>query len=209
MVGIERMKQLNEGENPQGQRIRAAVSLGIAVMLIVSVFVGYVPQPQYIKELTCISNFGLGILFLVSAVRQLRGKKEWPGLVYGCGAVTILLVFIICMVSLTGMYRMNFQGAFLFLHVINPLAVLAYYMVFVDKKRRGRARGVFLMPCAAVLYLLADYIGGKVGGAFVYGFFEPAELSFLPAVLVGAVIYLMLLAVGFAVFFVNGRLHKR
>ena len=203
------MKRMEEGAMPQKQRIRAAVSLGIGVLLIVTVIVGYFPQPQYIKELTCISNFGLGILFLVSAIRQLRGKKEWPGLVYGCGVVTILLVFIICMVSLTGMYRMNFQGAFLFLHVINPLMVLAYYLVFVDEKSRGRARGVFLMPCAAILYLLADYIGGKVGGAFVYGFFEPAELSFFSAVLVGAVLYLMLLAVGFVVYFINGRLHKR
>lgn len=38
------------------------VKIGIGVLMVVSVLVGYIPQPEYLVELTCISNT-LGGLF--------------------------------------------------------------------------------------------------------------------------------------------------
>lgn len=43
--------------------------LCISFILIITVVVGYVPIPNYMKELTFISNFLLGALFLISSIR--------------------------------------------------------------------------------------------------------------------------------------------
>lgn len=180
----------------------------IAGILLATVLIGYIPIPEYIKELTCISNFSIGLMFLVAGVRQLLGRDEFPNWVYSCGLVTIMLVFLICMFSLTGLYHMNFKGVFLFLHAINPLLVLAYYLVFVDEKHLGNARSILFTPCIALVYLLVDYIVGEIAGKFVYGFFEPANLSIFLALLVGLGVYALLVAVGYALYFINRRIRK-
>ena len=53
--------------------------------------------------------------------------KKIPGIIYHMWLVTILLV---CIVSCVGHF--NFHGAFFFLHLVNPLVFLVYYMVFID-----------------------------------------------------------------------------
>lgn len=78
------------------------VKFCIAVVLMTSVLAGYWPEPKCIIELTCISNFLLGVIFLLSGIRLLRGKKDYPNIVYSTGSVTLLLVFLVCMGSLSG-----------------------------------------------------------------------------------------------------------
>lgn len=181
----------------------------IAVIMISTAIIGYLPEPQYVTELTFFSNILIGFVFLTSGIRSLLQKKEFPNLVYSCSLVTILLVFLICMGSLTGIYFFNFSGAFLFLHVINPLAVLAYYLFYINEKSHGRKTDVIFMPFIAIFYLLIDYIAGKISGSFRYGFFEPQELNIGGAFIVGLSIYLFLLLVGYIIFKLNSLLHTK
>lgn len=185
-----------------------AVKYCIGLILVLSVIIGYIPEPQYIIEMTCISNFLLGLVFIISAVRLQRGKRDFPNVVYSMGLVTILLVFFICMGSLSGAYHMNFKGAFIFLHVLNPVIVLIYYLIFIDEKHNGRLRNILMTPFFAIAYLLVDYIVGTMINHYVYGFFEPGELTIPMAFLVGLVIYMMLLLMALLCYGLN-RLVRR
>lgn len=186
----------------------AIIELLLGIILIASVMIGYIPEIEYIHELTCLSNFLSGVLLLVTGIRRLLGKNNWPGWFYNCSLVTVFLVFLVCMGSLSGMYHMNFEGAFLFLHVLNPLAIFVYYILLVTEKKQGSLRYVFLTPCFAIFYLFVDYLVGKQTGSFVYGFFEPAELDFISALLVGIVFYIMLLILGILFYFMNKVVHR-
>lgn len=184
-------------------KIHAFINFGLAAILIISDIIGYWPIPEFIVELTCISNFAIGIILILSGIRILKGKNHFPNIVYSTALVTIMLVFIICLGSLSGMYRMNFTGAFLFLHVINPILFLLYYMVFINEKQNGTYKAVLLTPICALIYLGSDYIIGSIANKFVYGFFEPGELDFLMAILVGLTFYGFMLIIGYILFLVN------
>lgn len=189
-------------------KIRILIDFMLAALLIVTDIIGYWSIPGYIIELTCISNFTIGIILIISGIRMLKRKKDFPNIVYSTGLVTIMLVFFICLGSLSGMYRMNFQGAFLFLHVINPILVLLYYIIFINEKQNGKLRTVLLTPIFSISYLLIDYIVGSIANKFVYGFFEPGELNIVMAIVVGAIIYALLLIIGYTVFFINRLFRK-
>lgn len=190
-------------------RMKPIIESVIGLMLVSTVVIAYAPAPQYLSELTCISNSLIGILLLISAARSFMQKKPLPNLFYSCATVTLLLVFFVCMGSLTGFYHMNFKGAFFFLHVLNPLAVLAYYLLFVNETATPRKLGVLFTPCAVLLYLLFDFIIGKMVGSFRYGFFEVDQLSLVGALIIGVVTYLLVLLIGFLFTQLNALIHKK
>lgn len=184
-------------------KFRIIVNFVIAAILIVTDITGYWTHPEYIIEMTCISNFTIAVILILSGVRLLKGKKDFPNYVYSTALVTIMLVFMICAGSLSGMYHMNFQGAFIFLHVINPLMVLVYYMVFINEKQNGKFKFIFFTPVFSLVYLSIDYIIGSIVNKFVYGFFEPGELNLISAILVGIVLYVFLFFIGYLFFCLN------
>ena len=55
------------------KRLQIILTFCIAVMLLTSVFAGYFPTPEYVVECTCISNSLIGLLFLFSVIRIIRG----------------------------------------------------------------------------------------------------------------------------------------
>lgn len=202
------MKDDKIKKDKKANNIGAVIELCLAVMLLATVIIGYAPTPNDLVELTAVSNFGIGLLMLISAILRLLNKKRLPNVVYLTALATIMIVFLICMVSLTGIFTMNFSGAFLFLHVVNPLSVMAYYLIFTDENNFGEICSIFIAPLFCLLYLLIDYVVGKSVGQFVYGFFKPEELNFGYALLVGVVIYVGLLAVSALMFLLNKLIHK-
>ena len=107
------------------------VKIAVGLLMIVTVLIGYIPQPEYLVELTCVSNTLGGLLLLADGIRNTAKKKKFPNSLYLNAAVSILMVFLVCMGSLTGVYSFNFRGAFFFMHVINPIAFIVCYILFV------------------------------------------------------------------------------
>ena len=99
--------------------------------MIAVVLIGYIPQPEYLVELTCVSNMLGGLLLLLDGVLNITKKKAFPNAFYMNITVSILIVFLVCMGSLIGAYKFNFNGAFFFMHVINPIVFVVYYIIFV------------------------------------------------------------------------------
>lgn len=176
--------------------------------MIAAVLVGYIPQPEYLVELTCISNTLGGALLLADGIWNMLKKKSLPSAFYRNVAACILVVFLVCMGSLTGIDSFNFKGAFFFLHVVDPIAFVACYVLFVNEVGRG-IRAALAAPVMLMAYLLFDCIRCRVTGEFVYGFVEPGELTAVSAICAGLIIYLLVYLLGLGLFALNRLVHQK
>lgn len=188
--------------------IENIVKITVGLLMIVVALIGYIPQPEYLVELTCVSNTLGGLLLLVDGILNIVKKKNIPNSLYLNVAVSILTVFLVCMGSLTGIYRFNFKGAFFFMHVINPIVFIVCYMLFVNEQGR-KIRFVLTAPIMIIIYLVFDYIRCQFTGKFVYGFIEPKELIFFYAIITGFVMYIFMYLLGLSLFALNRLVHKK
>lgn len=175
--------------------------------MIATVLIGYIPQPEYLIEMTCVSNTLGGLLLLADGTLNIVKKKTVPDCLYLNIAVSISIVFLICMGSLTGIYKFNFAGAFFFLHVINPIAFVACYLFLVGGQER-KSRRALAAPVMMMVYLLFDYIRCQFTGEFVYGFVEPGTLTPVYAISAGIVIYFLTYLLGLGLLTLNRLAHK-
>lgn len=184
------------------------MKLALGMFMIVTVLWGYIPTPEYLIELTCISNFTGGILLIVDALLHYKKGKGISNVVYQNISLCLVMVFLVCMGSLTGAYKMNFSGAFFFLHVTNPIAFLLCYLFFINE-RKQKYRGVFLFPIMIMLYFGFDYIRCLLIGEFVYGFIEPEFLTpFYWVPITGVIIYAFMCVLGLVLFLLNRVVHN-
>lgn len=56
--------------------ISHVVKMIIGFWMILTVLIGYIPQPEYLIELTCISNMLGGLLLLADGILGDRQKRE-------------------------------------------------------------------------------------------------------------------------------------
>lgn len=178
------------------------IKIVAGLMMIASVLIGYIPQPEYLVELTCVSNTLAGLLLLADGILEITKKKGLPDFFYLNVAVSILMVFLVCIGSFTGAYKLNFKGAFFLMHIINPVVFVLCYLFFVNGQGR-RIRFVFTAPVMVMLYFVFDYIRSWFVGKFVYGFVEPGELTFLNAIITGIVMYIFMFLLGLGIFGLN------
>ena len=101
------------------KKIEGYISITLGIVFCASVLVGYMPIPEYLIELTAFSNTLIGMILIFTGINFIVKEKSISSIFYHMGLVTILLV---CIVSCVGHF--NFKGAFLFLHLVNPVLFL-------------------------------------------------------------------------------------
>lgn len=183
------------------------IKIAAGVLMLSCVLIGYIPQPEYWVELTCISNMLGGLALVADGVLNLTTRKNIPNAFYLNVTVSILIVFLVCMGSLTGVYKFNFKGAFFFMHIVNPIAFLVCYLHFCDENKR-KIKSILTASIMSMVYVLFDYIRCRFTGKFVYGFVEPEKITFFYAVVIGAVLYIFLSLLGLSLFTLNRLVHK-
>lgn len=183
------------------------VKIVTGLFMIAVVLIGYIPQPEYLVEMTCVSNTLGGLLLLADGILHIKNKKMHLNSFYLNIAVSILIVFLVCMGSFFGMYQFNFNGAFFFMHVINPMVFVVCYMLFVNEQGR-KIRFVLTAPIMIMLYLVFDCIQCQFTDRFVYGFIKPEELTFVWTIIAGIVIYAFAYMLGLILFALNRLVHK-
>ena len=184
------------------KKVIAVCEIVLGILMPVMAIIGYFPEPELVVEFSCLSNVVTGIWLIIDGILKLKGKKI-PVRFFGNSCVGLFVVFAICMGSLTGAYHMNFKGAFMFLHVISPILVMLFYIIFCDDSEGKAIFKLLLNPVFLMVYFLFDFILGKSRGSFVYGFFTPEEVSIAGALAIGALFSIVLFAVGALFLFLN------
>ncbi len=190
------------------KKVIAVCEIVLGILMPVMAIIGYFPEPELVVEFSCLSNVVTGIWLIIDGILKLKGKKI-PVRFFGNSCVGLFVVFAICMGSLTGAYHMNFKGAFMFLHVISPILVMLFYIIFCDDSEGKAIFKLLLNPVFLMVYFLFDFILGKARGYFVYGFFDEPGFGILQALIFGVVVYILLFGVGGIFLLLNKIFHHK
>ena len=188
--------------------MKSGIKIAIGLMMLASVIAGYAPEPDLLVEFTCVSNVLGGLLLIADGIRNFKGKTVPNGLYLNvCSG--ILFVFLVCLGSLSGMYHMNYSGAFFFLHAVNPvLIILCYIILYKDDTKRTFKR-LAITPALILTYLLFDFILGNCRGYFVYQFCRPEDLNLLIILIIALSVYLLFLLFGLLLLALNRLAHRK
>lgn len=143
------------------------------ILFITTTLIAYVPL--FVKsfgpeiELTFIANLFTGIIFFCGGFYGITKKKELPQIVYMDSVVVLQLVFLTCMAFIG---EFNFSGAFVFLHIINPVIatlVLQVFTVYDGKPTVGKLLSSIAFPASYLIYVM---IYGILSENWIYGILD-------------------------------------
>ena len=190
-------------EERKEMKKRILFELTIGLLMLVSALYTYIPEPEYMHELTFISNMAGAVIFLADGLYRMIRHKQLPKELYFIEAVTIGIVFLVSVgCTASGMAHFNFSGGMVFLHVINPILVIGFYL-FEKGEREDRIKTVAVTPLFVIAYLLFDYIRFLLVGSFVYGLFPTEGMSVWKAIMIGIVTYIVVALWGLVLYAVR------
>lgn len=186
---------------------RIVFEVTVGLLMPVSALYTYISEAQYLYELTFISNI-VGAGLLLFDVVYVHIKQKWlPSVLFLIETVTISIVFLISVgCTAFGFAHFNFNGGMFFLHIINPVLFIGFYLV-VERQRNFNLIEIVLSPILVMGYLLFDYVRFLFVGSFVYGLFPTEKMSLLNALVIGGIAYILIGICGLVIY-LGGRLVK-
>jgi len=188
--------------------MKSGIKIAIGLMMLASVIAGYAPEPDLLVEFTCVSNVLGGLLLIADGIRNFKGKTV-PNWLYLNVCSGILFVFLVCLGSLSGMYHMNYSGAFFFLHAVNPVLIILCYIILYKDDTKSTFKRLAITPALILTYLLFDFILGNCRGYFVYQFCSPEDLNLLITLIIVLSVYLLFLLFGLLLLALNRLAHRK
>ena len=179
-------------------KIRKYVDLTLSLLFILSVMLGYYKDVSHMSEYCFISGLLVGITFFLSFLHQQTHEKPLNACIYLACVVDIFIIFIA-----TISIGLNLEGAFWFIHIINPIILVIYWFVFCDQRSMNR-KGTFSVVLFPLLYMLFAFVLFKISGSCPF----PASLIFMdytgviPLVII-AVLAVILWALGWILHMLN------
>ena len=183
--------------------IKISLSFVIAFVLVFTSLFTYREHLAETYELTFLSSFAVGIFFIVADILLLL-NKHIPQILYLCATILLLIVFFVC-IAFSNHFQMN--GGFVFLHIVNPLLVLAYYLIFCDLSKTT-AKLVPTVAAIPLLYLAFVLIFGSITGNYIYFFMNYEKVGIWYSVLFILSILAGIFAIGFTLYYFNRLIHK-
>lgn len=183
--------------------IKICLSFCVAFILVFSSLFTYRGHFAETYELTFLSSFIVGIFFMVCGILFLFNKSV-PQIIYLCATVLLLIVFFVC-IAFSNQFQMS--GGFAFLHIVNPLLVLIYYLFLCDLSATT-VKSVPTVAAIPLLYLVFVLIYGSVTGNYIYFFMDYERVGFWYSVLFILGILAGIFAFGFALYYLNRLIRK-
>ncbi len=150
-------------------KIRKYIDLALSILFILSVILGYYKDFSHMSEYCFISGLLVGITFFISYLHQQKREKPLNVCIYLACMVDIFVIFIA-----TVSIGLNLDGAFWFIHIINPIILMIYWFVFCDQ-RIMNWKGSLSVVVFPLLYMLFAYVLFKISGSCPF----PASLIFM------------------------------
>lgn len=150
-------------------KIRKYLDLTLSILFILSVILGYYKDVSHMSEYCFISGLLVGITFLISYLHQRKHGKPLNACIYLACVVDIFIIFIA-----TVAIGLNLDGAFWFIHIINPILLVIYWFVFCDQ-RIMNWKGTLSVVLFPLLYMLFAFVLFKMSGSCPF----PASLIFM------------------------------
>ncbi|MCL2869821.1 Pr6Pr family membrane protein [Candidatus Saccharibacteria bacterium] len=182
--------------------IKHLISVGLGIMLIYTSFWGYhdiLYKAPF--ELTFYGNMIVGVFLLVAGVYGFFRKKSLPDFMYFDAAMLLLLVMMVCLAFAS---TMNFSGAFRFMHLINPLSVIIYWLVFVSHTTDKLRKIIWTAPVVPLIFLVFLLLSGK----HPYTFLDVNQKGLAYVICFIVITAVALMALSAIAFLLNKLVHK-
>ena len=183
---------------------KAVVAGLLATEIYVTIIAHYLRMFDRAFEMTFLSNFIGATVLAVAAVRLAVTGKDIPKVLYLDITVLLLVVLGIC-ATFAPTATMVSTG--LFLHLINPLFVAAFYFGLCDGRGIDRL-GVASTVIFPALYFLFMIIFGRVTGGYVYIYFDPNRFGAAELIGIGFLAASITLVVAYGVAGLNGAFRR-
>ncbi|MDD3947690.1 MAG: Pr6Pr family membrane protein [Clostridia bacterium] len=186
--------------------IRSVIRFAIALTLICCACIGYWDSPEYMTEYTFLSNFIVGIFLAASALFQLIKKSNIPAVLHLCSVIMLMIGMGICLSDISGF---NFSGIFLFLHIINPLLVLADWFLFVPAGAIKKPQSVLFVTVLPIVYLVFLFVNGYLTGNYLYPIFDVTYMGVASVMTTVIVALIATLLFAYLLYFLNKFFYMR
>jgi len=183
--------------------IKIGVAFALAFIFVFTALYSYGGNFEYAYQLTFLSNFSAGLFLLVVGILALLNKAV-PQFLYLDFTVLLLIVFGVCMAFVT---EFNFQGGFVFLHIVNPLLMLVFFL-FCSNQSKIKWPFLFTVAAMPSVYLVFALIFGAVTDNYIYFFLDYAQYGVGNTVLFVSGILAGLIVVGVGLYYLNRLIHK-
>ncbi|MGB4659017.1 MAG: hypothetical protein WBI07_07550 [Mobilitalea sp.] len=185
-------------------KLESIISVLLGGMFTAMVLIAYWGNFQYIYELTFLSNALTGLFLLTTTVLKRKGK-EIPQILYLDFTVLLFMVFLICIAFIS---EFTFTGAVFFLHVINPLALLVYFFIYIDMNKISKVSSVLTIVIMPLAYLVFAVIFGGITDNYIYFFLNYKEKGIDYSVIFVCIVAVGLIAISYGIFYLNRFLHR-
>lgn len=111
-------------------RIRNIFDIILGVLFISTTISGYYKDISYMSEYCFISGIIVGLIFIGSFIFYIRKRKHFPEWIYADCVVTIMVILIATLII-----KLSLEGAFWFIHVINPILLFVYWCIFCNHNK--------------------------------------------------------------------------
>lgn len=183
--------------------IKISSAFVLAFTFIFNAIFSYANNLKYVYELTFLSNILTGLFLLVMGILWLCNKSVPQFLVLDF-TVLLLIVFGVCMSFAS---EFNFEGSFAFLHIVNPLLMLAFYL-FLSNQTNVKWQFIFTILAMPMVYMIFALIFGATTGNYIYFFLDYNKNGVGYTVLFIFGIAICLFAIGIGLYFLNKFIHK-
>ena len=114
-------------------KTRKYIDLTLSLLFTLSFVLGYYKDVSHMSEYCFVSGLLVGITFFLSFLHQQTHEKPLNACIYLACVVDIFIIFIA-----TVSIGLNLEGAFWFIHIINPVILVVYWFVFCDQRMMNR-----------------------------------------------------------------------
>ncbi|MDE7464033.1 MAG: hypothetical protein K2M48_03295 [Clostridiales bacterium] len=184
--------------------VKAVTAALIGIAFIVFVGISYMGEFYHFYQMTFLSNFLTGVLMLIAAAVILLSGRDLPHFLYL--DATVLLLMVVCVCSIFAPAT-TFKPSSLALHLIDPLIMLTFYMIFCDARRSPASVGLsaLVFPTAYYIFMI---IYGYYNHTCVYGCFDTTVMGSWKLLLYGFAAVGVIILMVYAVMYLNKLLHS-
>lgn len=111
-------------------KIQNIFNLFLGILYITTTILGYYKNITYMSEYCFISGIIIGLIFIISFIHYINKTKFLPEWIYENCVVATIIIFIA-----TILLKLRLEGAFWFIHIINPILLFIYWLIFCNHNK--------------------------------------------------------------------------
>ena len=111
-------------------RIRNICNIILGILFISTTILGYYKDISYMSEYCFISGIIVGLILISSFIYYIKKGKYFPEWIYANCVVTTIVIFIATLII-----KLSLEGAFWFIHIINPILLFLYWCIFCNHNK--------------------------------------------------------------------------